>query len=267
MRLIGKVLQILYLSSAEQVPDFSRNFPTAVSRRLSSSIPSSSIISQANLKRNVTFDTSIYHSPRNNRRHTGPQTLGACIVPLPSEVDHIRNIISGAESDLFQLETEVARVQVVLRHLSRQLDETRTKITVHKALLSPIRRLPDELLSEIFIHCLPDQRKMDAKHDSFRIGEAPLLLGSVCGRWRVVSLATQELWSFVRVNFTSHTIEFAAEKAKVWLERAGTRLLSVTLSLRDLAFHPFRRIDAIDHTTLFHVHRLLQPLSPHNAWT
>ena len=96
--------------------------------------------------------------------------------------------LSG-ELDLCQLEAEMIRVQA---QLSRQCEEMRVKINEHKALLSPVRRLPDELLSEIFLHCLPDQQQMTFKfcHDSFRGEEAPLLLGSVCRRWRMVSLST-----------------------------------------------------------------------------
>jgi hypothetical protein len=42
-----------------------------------------------------------------------------------------------------------------------------------------------EVLSEIFLHC------MDEKHFQylFRLNTTPLLLGSVCGKWRTIALA------------------------------------------------------------------------------
>ena len=188
-------------------------------------------------------------------------TLGTHIIPSPSEVDQIQSVISGAESDLCQLETDMAGVQAEWSHLYHRSEEPRAKIIAHKALLSPVRRLPTELLSEIFIHCLPDQRKMDGNHDSFQKKEAPLFLRFVCRRWRVVSLSTQKLWSFVRANFTTRTINKTAEQTNIWLERASVRPLSVTF-YEEPGIPSIRLIDALVNLVLS---TYLPPLSPHHG--
>ena len=116
--------------------------------------------------------------------------------------------------------------------------------------LSPIQRLPNELLSEIFVHCLPDQQKMGATRGSFRSKEAPLLLGSVCSHWRAVSLSTQELWSFVWINFSIPTINSDTANANIWLERAKKRPLSLALCQSPSALSHTQRIDILVHSVL-----------------
>jgi len=56
----------------------------------------------------------------------------------------------------------------------------------HKALLSPIRRLPAELLSTIFMPCLPEDWSCNAL-------EAPMLLSQICGHWRAIAIANPAL--------------------------------------------------------------------------
>ncbi|KAJ7157061.1 hypothetical protein C8R43DRAFT_832370, partial [Mycena crocata] len=57
------------------------------------------------------------------------------------------------------------------------------------AVLAPIRRVPAEILAEIFTHCVQN----DA-HSLTNPRYAPLLLGRVCGLWRNVSISTAVLW-------------------------------------------------------------------------
>ncbi|KAF8207694.1 hypothetical protein K438DRAFT_1521965, partial [Mycena galopus ATCC 62051] len=51
----------------------------------------------------------------------------------------------------------------------------------------PILDLPPELISLIFVHCLPSFAEL---HPS----KAPLLLAHICGAWRALALRTPELW-------------------------------------------------------------------------
>jgi len=60
-------------------------------------------------------------------------------------------------------------------------------IQVHRAVLSPIRRLPPELLSEIFMKY--HERSFDPFHN-----RPPWKLAHVCQRWRQAALVTAQLW-------------------------------------------------------------------------
>ncbi|KAJ7832821.1 hypothetical protein B0H13DRAFT_2111857 [Mycena leptocephala] len=70
----------------------------------------------------------------------------------------------------------------------------------------PILTLPTEITAEIFARCLPNEPAVP------RTDTAPLLLGRICSTWRTISLATPELWSFL----------------KPWLSRAQSWPLTLT---------------------------------------
>ncbi|KAJ3724139.1 hypothetical protein DFJ43DRAFT_1123723 [Lentinula guzmanii] len=91
--------------------------------------------------------------------------------------------------------------------LGQQLAKLRTEVHVYETLLSGIRKLPPELLTEIFVHliapineryyrysiysCYP---RVDALHQS-----SPIVLSHVCRKWRSVALSTPQLWSTISV--------------------------------------------------------------------
>ena len=62
-----------------------------------------------------------------------------------------------------------------------------------KGLRSLVRSLPDELLSRIFIECIPTQGVAVSLETS--VHEAPMLLCHVCSRWRSVAFSTPQLWN------------------------------------------------------------------------
>lgn len=63
--------------------------------------------------------------------------------------------------------------------------------------LLQIGSLPTELISAIFVHCLPVDFKTVKQPNK---SEAPILLCHVCRKWRRVAFDTQELWSKLHVK-------------------------------------------------------------------
>ncbi|KAJ7482975.1 hypothetical protein B0H11DRAFT_1208748 [Mycena galericulata] len=81
----------------------------------------------------------------------------------------------------------LARLEVLTlgtTRLSRQLN------SVH----DPMRRLPPEIASEIFILCLRDS---DSERRRPQPSEAPLLLLNICSYWKAVAESTSALWTYV----------------------------------------------------------------------
>lgn len=87
-----------------------------------------------------------------------------------------------------------------------------------KSLISPketaIHRLHPELLSEIFLHCLPDDQYVTP--DPL---DAPLLVCRVCHYWREISLLTPKLWCSLNIEDPSHPP--LTTLAEMWLDRSG----------------------------------------------
>ncbi|KAF7348125.1 F-box domain-containing protein [Mycena sanguinolenta] len=93
--------------------------------------------------------------------------------------------------------------------------------------LAPHKRLPPELLAEIFILCSPTTVvALPPKSDH------PLLtLTRVCRAWRELALHIPELWASISVTFTEERkkVEQMTDLAFQWLSRAGNEYpLSIT---------------------------------------
>ncbi|KAF7967415.1 hypothetical protein HWV62_34389 [Athelia sp. TMB] len=92
-----------------------------------------------------------------------------------------------------------------------------------KGLISPLRHLPAEILSEIFIHTLPPF--------PFELlpSETPLVLELVCRRWRDVIRATPALWSCIALRLHTRSRRRDLAVASACLARSGTHPLSISL--------------------------------------
>ncbi|KAJ7457074.1 hypothetical protein FB451DRAFT_1098473 [Mycena latifolia] len=83
----------------------------------------------------------------------------------------------------------------------------------------PILELPTEIMTEIFVHCLPSQASAP------RIDTAPLLLGRICSTWRTIVLATPALWCVLKIARSDIPVELI----ETWLARAQNRPLSLVV--------------------------------------
>ncbi|KAK7448796.1 hypothetical protein VKT23_013526 [Stygiomarasmius scandens] len=140
------------------------------------------------------------------------------------EAEEIKRIIRGSEQELAVLDEEITK-----------LESRRNKISIfvngHRSLCSPVRRLPPELLSQIFIHCIPSQHLPTRSNL-----EAPLLFLQVCRKWRQVTLDTPALWCGLHVHLPDCSLDSALMQRRVrgineWLEKSSTLPISLSLSL------------------------------------
>ncbi|KAJ7639245.1 hypothetical protein FB45DRAFT_1134504 [Roridomyces roridus] len=90
----------------------------------------------------------------------------------------------------FQAAAISSAIERARTHLicARSSIELQAFIESHKAILAPIRRVPNEILAEFFVHCMDVTKPLDPKK-----GEA-WVVSRVCRRWRAVAIACPELW-------------------------------------------------------------------------
>lgn len=99
-----------------------------------------------------------------------------------------------AERNLAAIKALVERMRKSLYKMQEEEWDMATIAALHKRALSPLRRLPNELLREIFLFAVVDNpASLDA-----RIGPWPI--SQVCGSWRSIVLSTPRLWSSILIH-------------------------------------------------------------------
>ncbi|KAF8187088.1 hypothetical protein K438DRAFT_1595847, partial [Mycena galopus ATCC 62051] len=139
-------------------------------------------------------------------------------VPSDEEIECI-------QTDLVSHTLEVARLNERIRELCAQRDQIQTYIDSHKALISHPRRLPFEIVRNIFVACLPADRNtvMSAQ-------EAPLLLCRICSAWRTIALSVPILWATLHVPAEYIIAKETRKQAIIeWLQRSASCPLSLSL--------------------------------------
>jgi hypothetical protein len=154
-------------------------------------------------------------------------------VPLGPEIEQIQQIIAGPVERISHLDEKIARLQAIIDDLSRDKDNLSKFVRDHRALLSGARRLPQDLVQEIFFRCIPANRNAVMCST-----ESPLLLGRICSSWRQIALITPQLWSSLHVAIPDSSFLHKhgrsilirrAEAVKAWLDLSGCCSLSLSL--------------------------------------
>ena len=148
-------------------------------------------------------------------------------VATDSESLEIQNLLQIPTSRLEELSTQ-------LQELRNEQSSLRLFISKHRALISLIRKLPIDILQEIFIACLPT-----ANNAVMSRLEPPILLTQICSSWRNVAHATPQLWNSLHIaipcseNFSSMTVEQHIDRRskaiQEWLSRSAAYPLDISL--------------------------------------
>ncbi|KAF7288922.1 F-box domain-containing protein [Mycena indigotica] len=148
-------------------------------------------------------------------------------IPTDSECATIRQFLEAPKARLNEILAEMRRLQALFKTLAAKKDRLKKFVDVHSALVSPMRRMPPELLQNIFLQTLPQSRNC-----AITDKEGPLLLSSVCKSWRALVLATPRLWTSVHIVVppSSHIDAFSAWLKRVWLPRSGIQPLSFSVA-------------------------------------
>ncbi|KAJ7723784.1 hypothetical protein B0H16DRAFT_1786735 [Mycena metata] len=144
-------------------------------------------------------------------------------IPSDSECQRIREFLVTSKQDAAKLE----HLQSLLEELTAERDRLDAFIDVHLALITPVRKLPDDVVVEIFKATMPTNRNV-AMSES----EAPLLLASMCRSWRRLALSTPRLWPSFHIVIPSTAAEILRlnETVNLWLARSSVLPLSISLS-------------------------------------
>ncbi|KAJ7455749.1 hypothetical protein FB451DRAFT_1564789 [Mycena latifolia] len=188
---------------------------------------------------------------QSNERLSEPQAL------------HVQQILDDTLTALWDVEKKISAVLLSLLKLEKERRLRSEYAGTLKGVLSPIRRIPSEILAEIFLLCRDGS--LDAsKYSVADPRQAPMLLGSVSSRWRQVSHSTPRLWDHIHLQRTSDRTNptedillsiLASSRIlplHVKLEMEGPRLPSgpTDADVLDLLFHQAHRFKDV-HLLIF----------------
>ncbi|KAJ7367372.1 hypothetical protein DFH08DRAFT_765167 [Mycena albidolilacea] len=156
--------------------------------------------------------------------------LNTNYTPSDLETSKIRALLVGPTDELARMDAEIQAMEIALGQLKEQRELLKRPIDTHRALISSIRRIPLDVLLEIFFRCLPSEH--NALIDP---AEAPLVLGHICRHWRAILYSTPMLWSSIHIPYeVPPTVgPRLARVVETWLERSASCALSISVRSLD----------------------------------
>ncbi|KAF7336538.1 hypothetical protein MSAN_02285900 [Mycena sanguinolenta] len=133
--------------------------------------------------------------------------------PLEAELAIIRPIVEKTSGRLVSLEAEISRLTARLRELKEERAVLLRYHVQNTSIASAVRRIPAEILGEIFSHTLPSIHFLFGAHNS------PWVLTQVCSRWRAIASSRPSLWSWITLDFSVQQ-HYSLELVKIHIGRA-----------------------------------------------
>ncbi|KAJ7465915.1 hypothetical protein FB451DRAFT_1041076, partial [Mycena latifolia] len=126
---------------------------------------------------------------------------------------------------------QMASIDREMAVLSRRRAALLQSLNAHKSIISPIRRLPPEILGEIFSFSVYATYYFgDISEVSGPLAnQAPWVFTHVCRRWAAVALGTPMLWTMIFLDLDRLGERGAVSMTKLWLARS--RNLPLTLKI------------------------------------
>lgn len=162
-----------------------------------------------------------------------------------------KDAIDNGEALMAQIDVDLKRAQRLIGELQRKRKEINKFVQVHQWIRSSLRRLPNEILSKIFLYTRPyislDYREAKAKTIDIdrlilvqymyfvRLRRAALVSSQVCRQWRNAAISTRRMWSTLSLNLITNKIEGEAQITRLWLERSDGCPLTVFMKLATIS--------------------------------
>ncbi|KAJ7741667.1 hypothetical protein B0H16DRAFT_1323725, partial [Mycena metata] len=116
-------------------------------------------------------------------------------------------------------EIEIADLQRAIRALRTEKQDIVDRLDCYQY---PVLTLPTELVSEIFIHFLPDY----PSSPPLRGTRSPNILAAICQKWRYIALSSPLLWRAISLDYAPNA-QGQLRMLETWLSRSGQCPLSL----------------------------------------
>ena len=171
------------------------------------------------------------------------------ISPLDSELRELSTTATNLSQQCSGLDDDISAMQNSLDQLKRKRDALGAEVQKYQTVTSPVRRLPADVLCEIFQWNVEFDVSTLSFFDSLDIGEGPWLPSYVCRRWREVALSFSKIWTSVSVKLPSFDVDNGKKATGssfllgLQLARSATQFLGVRVEYHDFesklnSYHP-----------------------------
>ncbi|KAJ6592314.1 hypothetical protein DFH09DRAFT_1358042 [Mycena vulgaris] len=140
--------------------------------------------------------------------------------PLEPEILRIRSVIAEERARKTRLDAQIAALEATLNKFTEDRHVLEAEILGYEGTLSPLRRMPPELLSLIFT--LARRPSGDP---------APWTVSQVCRRWREIAIYQPSFWASVVLDLGTDRI-VTPFRLEAHLQRSGNLPLKVSIISR-----------------------------------
>ncbi|KAJ7590456.1 hypothetical protein C8J56DRAFT_1025469 [Mycena floridula] len=122
-------------------------------------------------------------------------------LPSPAQESVFRQMLAESIESVKYLDNRIETMRRDLEALVRRRSQKEREVTDYKSVLHPIRRLPREILCEIFLSCvIEDLGDREEEEISYLAPSSTIwILPHVSSLWRSVALSFPRMWSTVRL--------------------------------------------------------------------
>ncbi|KAJ6494167.1 hypothetical protein DFH09DRAFT_946859, partial [Mycena vulgaris] len=124
--------------------------------------------------------------------------------------------VAALQARIEELSLAIHRQKDILRDLEQTKSDVQSDLN---DILDPMARLPVEISSDVFMHCMLDK---SIPH----VNRPPLLFLNICRLWSKIAIATPSLWAEIRAHHPGVNFGKLMDR---WVGRAGSLPLSITL--------------------------------------
>ncbi|KAJ7147822.1 hypothetical protein C8R43DRAFT_1108180 [Mycena crocata] len=150
---------------------------------------------------------------------------------IPSDPSYYHSQIVSSTAILAQYDSEIERIDQTLQDLRMKRSRVQIYADGCRAALAPIRRLPAEILCEIFVSFSLSANTLGSLTEELdNLAKSNLMqLSKVCSNWHNLITGTSSLWSHIAVNLSYWPSGGPhLDLLKRSLGRAGGHLLTIT---------------------------------------
>ncbi|KAK0477487.1 hypothetical protein EDD18DRAFT_1210742 [Armillaria luteobubalina] len=165
--------------------------------------------------------------------------------PTDAELSKFQETVKTAPGRLAELDEKIAQARKSLDALTLERIAIEADMGDAKALSSPVRRLPPDIVRAICLDTIPSPFEIMStldSHSSLNHTKPPWTLSQVCRSWRSIIVTSSELWSsmsLVLSNSFSSSIFSQMFMLGLRFERSQNAPLTVAcFSTYDISSHP-----------------------------